>query len=290
MILGVIGNPEYGRLSEVAGRLRELVRERDGQIAYSRELDGLEAGSGGPPLEERWDEVDAVLTLGGDGTLLRAARFAGPRGVPLVGCNLGRLGFLTTGGPEELETIVDRVDRADYELDERLALEVRVGGGTDAAYAVNDAVVHKTGVARLITMRVYLEGEEVGQYSGDGLVVSTATGSTAYSLSAGGPIMHPSLDALLATPICPHTLAVRPLVVPGGRRVSVEVVSESDGQTVVTMDGQVGSPVAKGERVEVRAAEEPLRLIRFAGDDFFNVLRRKLRWGDVRPRGDRGEG
>ena len=283
MILGVVGNPEYERLDVVLEELQTLTEERGAGVAFSDELAGLHPPSDGP-LEERWEEVDVVLTLGGDGTLLRGARQAGPRRVPLVGCNLGRLGFLTTGALDELETIVERTVRGDYELEERVALDVRVGRGDDSYYALNDAVVHKTGFARLMTMRLYLGGEEVGQYSGDGIVISTATGSTAYSLSAGGPIMHPSMDALLATPICPHTLAVRPLVVPGDSRLSVEVVSESEEETVVTVDGQVGSRMELGERVEVRAADEPFRLVRFAGDDFFNVLRRKLRWGDVRPR------
>lgn len=283
MILGVVGNPEYGRLRDVVSQLRQLTEERGAELALSADLDGLQPGTGAP-LEERWDDVDVVLTLGGDGTLLRGARMAGPRRVPLVGCNLGRLGFLTTGSLDELEGIVDRTVSGDFQLEERVALDVRVGRGGESYYALNDAVVHKTGFARLITMRVYLGGEEVGQYSGDGIVISTATGSTAYSLSAGGPIMHPSLDALLATPICPHTLAVRPLVIPGDSRVTVEVVTEGDEETVVTVDGQVGSRMELGEEVEVQAAEEPLRLVRFAGDDFFNVLRRKLRWGDVRPR------
>ncbi|MFB6368341.1 MAG: polyprenyl synthetase family protein, partial [Gemmatimonadota bacterium] len=210
MILGVVGNPEYAGLQEVLAELDAIAGEAGAELAYADELEGLHPPAG-PPLEERWAEVDAVLTLGGDGTLLRGARMAGPRSVPLVGCNLGRLGFLTTGALDEMETIVARVVAGDYELEERVALDVRVGEGEDSYYALNDAVVHKTGFARLITMRVYLGGEEVGQYSGDGIVISTATGSTAYSLSAGGPIMHPSLDALLATPICPHTLAVRPL-------------------------------------------------------------------------------
>ncbi|MDP2497717.1 MAG: NAD(+)/NADH kinase [Candidatus Palauibacterales bacterium] len=283
MTIGVVGNPEYAGLDEVLEEVRQLAAERGAAVVVSEELDDLD-GTSERPLEERWDEVDVVLTLGGDGTLLRGARMAGPRRIPLVGCNLGRLGFLTTGALEELEGIVDRTIRGDYELEERVALDVRVGRGEGSFYALNDAVVHKTGFARLMTMRLYLDGEEVGQYSGDGIVISTATGSTAYSLSAGGPIMHPSMDALLATPICPHTLAVRPLVVPGDSRLTVEVVSESEEETVVTVDGQVGSRMERGERVELKAAEEPFRLVRFAGDDFFNVLRQKLRWGDVRPR------
>ncbi len=285
MTIGVVGNPEYTGLGEVLEELRELAENRGAEVVVSQQLDDLD-GYSDPPLEERWDEIDVVLTLGGDGTLLRGARMAGPRRIPLVGCNLGRLGFLTTGALDELDTIVDRTVRGDYELEERVALDVRLGRGEGSFYALNDAVVHETGFARLMTMRLYLDGGEVGQYSGDGIVISTATGSTAYSLSAGGPIMHPSMDALLATPICPHTLAVRPLVVPGDSRLTVEVISESEEETVVTVDGQVGSRMECGERVEVKAAEPPLRLVRFAGDDFFNVLRRKLRWGDVRPRGE----
>lgn len=283
MRIGVLGNRDYRALEPVLERLQEVADREGAELYFGRDL--AEAANGAASvLEGHEGEMDCLLTLGGDGTLLRGARLAGPRQLPLLGCNLGRLGFLTAGPLPELETMVGRMVRGEYEVEERVALDVQVGSEPDGFYALNDAVIHKSGFARLITMRVRLDGEEVGQYSGDGIVLATATGSTAYSLSAGGPILVPSMDALLATPICPHTLAVRPLVVPGESRLTVEVVSQSDEDMVVTVDGQVGSRMEEGERVEVAASEHPLRLVRFPGRDFFSVLRRKLRWGDVRPR------
>jgi NAD+ kinase len=152
-------------------------------------------------------------------------------------------------------------------------------------YALNDAVVHKGGFARLLAMRVWVDDEEVGQYSADGIVVATATGSTAYSLSAGGPILVPSLDALVATPICPHTMAIRPVVVPAGATIQVEILSRMDG-ILVTVDGQSGGRLGGGGKVTVRRSPHPVRLIRMPDQNFFSVLRQKLRWGDVRPLAD----
>jgi NAD+ kinase len=218
---------------------------------------------------------------------------AGPSGVPILGCNVGRLGFLTSIPLSELETAVERVASGEYELDERLALDVRLqrragteraedGGQADVFYALNDAVVHKSGFARLVQLRVWADDDELGQYSADGIIISTATGSTAYSLSAGGPILVPSLDAIIATPICPHTMAVRPVVLPATARIRVEIDTGAQ-DVVLTIDGQVGSQLYDGDRVIAQRADHPIRLIRFPGQTFFSVLRRKLRWGDVRP-------
>jgi NAD+ kinase len=188
--------------------------------------------------------------------------------------------------------------RGDYTEDERLALEITVEreetAGAEVAgasaeetdvgpfYALNDGVVHKSGFARLVRLRVWADDEELGLYSADGIIISTATGSTAYSLSAGGPILVPGLDALVTTPICPHTLAVRPVVHPAEARITVEVAI-GDGEVVLTVDGQVGSALRSGDRVIARRSDDPVRLVRFPGQTFFSVLRRKLRWGDVRP-------
>lgn len=300
--IGVLGNLEYGELDRIVERLLAAARALGFDVAFHRELrEGIPAARDGEPLEERWEGLGCLLTLGGDGTFLRGARLAGPRGVPVLGCNLGRLGFLTVVQREELETALERVACGEFEEEMRLALRVTVerrsgreggpGGeagvseaeGRDSFYAVNDAVVHMGGFARLITLRVWADAEEVGQYSADGIILSTATGSTAYSLSAGGPILVPMLDALVATPICPHTLAVRPVVVPGETRLTVEVASDGE-EIVLTVDGQSGSGLRAGDRIHASRSDHPLRLLRLPGHSFFSVLRRKLRWGDVRPR------
>lgn len=303
MRIGIVGNPSHGRLEGVLARLvtkaSELGVELVPDVRIGAAMDGERPG-----LEELWPEVDCLLTLGGDGTLLQAARQAGPAGVPILGCNLGRLGFLTAGSGEELESMLERLVAGELEEQERLTLEVRLergtgndapptggregGDGSDADleegpfYALNDAVVHKTGFARLISLRVWVDDEQVGQYSADGIVISTSTGSTAYSLSAGGPILVPEMDALVATPISPHTLAVRPVVVPASSRITVEVLPRSR-ETILTVDGQSGVTLASGDRIVAERSEHPVRLLQIPERSFFRVLRRKLRWGDVRP-------
>lgn len=296
MRVGVLGNLEYGDLPDVLGGLVDAAGDLGVELAVEEET-AKELHRDLPRLEGAWGELDVVLTLGGDGTLLRGAREAGPRGIPVLGCNLGRLGFLTSIPLGELGAALRRLRDGDYRVEERLALEVRVVGNASPAggeeggssaveesfYALNDAVVHKSGFARLITLRMWVDDEEVSQYSADGIVLATATGSTAYSLSAGGPVLVPSLDALVATPISPHTLAVRPVVVPADSRLTVEVLPRSP-DTILTVDGQAGSELEAGDRVEAVRSSDPVRLIQMPGQSFFSVLRRKLRWGDVRPR------
>lgn len=296
MRLGVLASTAYDGLGAVLGRLRDKADDLGLELA----LDGPAAsglGDSDPLLEESWDELDCLLTLGGDGTLLRGARQAGPRGIPVLGCNIGRLGFLTSAPLSELERALERLAAGEYREEERATLSVGVERGDGAPevdgtggepadpsrfYALNDAVVHKSGFARLITLRVWVDDEEVGQYSADGIVLATATGSTAYSLSAGGPVLVPDMDAVVATPISPHTLAVRPVVVPAGSHITVEVRPRSE-DTILTVDGQSGVELAVGDRVEARRSPDPVRLVQFPGQSFFSVLRRKLRWGDVRP-------
>ena len=286
MRIGVFGNPEYRGLPDVVERLGRRAEALGVELAYGSDTAPL-AGADARVLTESWDELDVLLTLGGDGTLLQAARLAGPRGIPVVGCNLGRLGFLTAAPLEELEGMLERLVAGDFREERRLALDITVrrggGGGDEGFYALNDAVIHKSGFARLITLRVWVDDEEVGQYSADGIVLATATGSTAYSLSAGGPVLVPSLDAIVATPISPHTLAVRPVVVPSDSRVVVEVRPRSQ-ETILTVDGQSGVELEAGDRVEATPSEAPVRLVQFPDQSFFSVLRRKLRWGDVEAR------
>lgn len=309
MRIGVMGNREYPELGRVLERLTRKAGELGVELVPEERVEAMVPGDGAR-LGESWGAVDCLVTLGGDGTLLTGAREAGPRGIPVLGVNLGRLGFLTSAPLEELETALGRVVAGEYREEERLALDVRVrpgedrygpssegtapeGGSGDGPveassvarfYALNDAVVHKSGFARLITLRVWVDDEEVGQYSADGIVLATATGSTAYSLSAGGPVLVPSLDALVATPISPHTLAVRPVVVPADARLTVAVQPRSGDETILTVDGQAGVGLNAGDRVEAVRSDHPVRLIQFPGQSFFSVLRRKLRWGDVRPR------
>lgn len=292
MRLGVLSQPHHPALRDIMDRLRASASEIDAELVLSSELLDV-VGGDGPGLEEELVDLDFLLTLGGDGTLLRGARLAGPREVPVVGCNLGKLGFLTTAPIDGLEDLLHRLRDGRYEEERRLALDVgihpaggsepgRVTRPTESFYALNDAVVHKGGFARLISMRVWVNEEQIGRYSADGIVVATATGSTAYSLSAGGPILVPSLDALVASPICPHTMAIRPVVVPSDATISVEILSPMD-RMLLTVDGQSGGHLGEGGRVTVRRSPHPVRLVRLPDQNFFSVLRQKMRWGDVRP-------
>lgn len=243
------------------------------------------------PLDEmEEEEVDGVLTLGGDGTLLRGARLAAHLGVPVVGVNLGHRGFLTSLPASDLPEALDALSRGVYQEDRRMTLEARVrhadGGWGEPLPAVNDVVLHRAGVARVTRVQLTVETDgfrdDVGSFSGDGVIVSSPTGSTAYALSAGGPIISPSVPCILVAPICPHTLAVRPLVVPAGSRVGVQAL-DATGDMVLTVDGQVGRSLAPGDRLEVVRGPGDVTLVRFPGYTFFSTLRRKLNWA-VPPR------
>jgi NAD+ kinase len=295
MRIGVLSQPHHPALLDILDRLRVSADEWGAELVLTADLLSA-ARVDGPALEDHAHELDFLLTLGGDGTLLKGARLAGPLDVPVVGCNLGKLGFLTSVPLGRLEELIQRLRDGNYAEERRLTLQVGLhpaegAAGTATAepsetfYALNDAVVHKGGFARLLAMRVWVNEEEVGQYSADGIVIATATGSTAYSLSAGGPILVPSLDALVATPICPHTMSIRPVVVPADATISVEILSRMDG-ILVTVDGQSGGDLGGGGRVTVQRSPHPVRLIRMPDQNFFSVLRQKMRWGDVRPAAD----
>lgn len=278
--IGVVGHSDYPTL---AGALEVLARfTRDTGIELSAESD-LEAAL---PVSRAFEpaELDLLITLGGDGTLLRGARLVARHGIPVLGVNLGYLGFLTSVAPSEFETALAQVQTGEYWLDERMTLETRVLNRHDGAgpsfIALNDAVLHKGGFARVVRLAVYMgqEREEVATYSADGIILATPTGSTAYSLSAGGAIVVPSVECILATPICPHTLAVRPLIVPVSTEIMVEVRSPGE-ELVLTVDGQEGAQLNPGDRLIVRRGEAVVRLVRFQGQSFFSTLRRKLHWG-----------
>ena len=204
-----------------------------------------------------------------------------------MGVNLGRVGFLTTAMPERFEQALGDLLNQRYEVEDRRILETTIGDGASerqGQLALNDVVVHKAGVARVILLRVSVDGEQVGQYSADGIIVATPTGSTAYSLSASGPVVVPDVDALVITAICPHTLAVRPIVVRGDAHITVDLVPPVSEEILISFDGQVGDSITAGERVQVRRATSVVRLVRLAENGFFARMRDKLKWGDLADR------
>lgn len=286
MNVGVVGNPRYRDLPGLLARLATAAPRLGFTLFGEQELDSTWAA----PVQ-RLDgdgRLDLLITFGGDGTLLRGARLLAGREVPIMGVNLGRVGFLTTATPDTLDAALEAVARGAYELEPRQVLESTIIGvdGTERqqTLALNDVVVHKAGVARVIGMRVLLGPEEIGRYSADGIIVATPTGSTAYSLSAGGPIVVPGVDALVITAICPHTLAVRPIVVPGTATVTLEQVTPFTDEAFISCDGQIGTALRHDDRVRVRRAAASVRLIRIGKEGFFARMREKLQWGDLSDR------
>ena len=226
--------------------------------------------------------TDLVIVAGGDGTLLSAARLAGPLGIPILGVNFGGLGFMTELQPEELYTALARVLRGAYTIEEREALRLRFRRGRKilGEYALlNDAVVTKTALARMLVIELRIDAELVATYTSDGLIVATPTGSTAYNLSAGGPILDPRMSAFVIAPICPHAMSYRPLVVPGSVRIEVTLRSVKE-EAYLTLDGQVGFPMRQMDAIVVDRHPRSVRLLRVASRGFFEVLQRKLHWGD----------
>ena len=225
---------------------------------------------------------DLYIVIGGDGTLLMAARAIAERPRPILGINLGGLGFLTETGPDEMEEVLGEVLAGRYSLDRRIGLEVSVlrGGKTVMRQVtLNDAVINKSALARIIEIGLSIDHVPVTDYKSDGLIIATPTGSTAYSLSAGGPIVHPNLKAFLITPICPHTLSMRPLVVPDDSIAEI-TLRTGDSEVYLTLDGQVGHPLRMKDRVRVRRSRRPILMVRSPRKSYFEILRRKLHWGE----------
>jgi NAD+ kinase len=277
--LGVVGHQGYEGLPDVLRGLAELAPRLGVRLVLE---DGLTA-SGSERMDSP-DTIDALLTLGGDGTLLRAARFLAGHAVPIIGVNLGRLGFLTCCSASELPSALERFVAGDYQAEPRMALRACVDDASsterDHWFALNDVVLHKGGFARVVPLRIAANGEPVAAYSADGVILSTPTGSTAYSLSAGGPVVVPTLDTILVTPISAHALAIRPLVLASNAEVTVQA-DDAVEELWVTVDGQGGTTFAPGERLVVRRAAHHVVIVRFSGQSFFSTMRRKLGWGGL---------
>ncbi len=282
--VGVVGHPRYDGLPEVLRQLRAIAAPLG--LTLSPESALLAALPGSQPLTEH-TPVDALLSLGGDGTLLRAARFLAGRPIPILGVNLGRLGFLTSLGADGLEAGVRRLAAGDYLAEARLALAARViaadGTVRHSWRSLNDVVLHKGGFARVVRFMVEVDGEPLGAFAADGVVVSTPTGSTAYSLSAGGPVVVPTVDSMVLTPVSPHTLAIRPIVLPATAVVRLRGECEPES-LLATFDGQVGARFHTAETLEIERSSSPVLVVRFSDGSFFGRLREKMGWGGLTER------
>jgi len=234
-----------------------------------------------PRVEMGARPLDLMIVLGGDGTLLTAARITAAIDVPLLGVNLGTLGFLTEVPPHSLHTILDAIAKERAPVETRFLMQCDLVRGNDvrgSSLVFNDAVVNKTTLARLNTYDLYIDKTFVASYRADGMIVATPTGSTAYSLSAGGPVLMPTVNALVVTPVAPHSLTHRPLVVPDSAEIEILLRSEEE-VAYLSLDGQPGLDLSDGDRVRCRRSEHQVKLFR-TGSDFFQVLRSKLKWGE----------
>jgi NAD+ kinase len=278
--LGVIGHTGYEGLKSALQTLHRLAPALHLKLRLEPDLP---AGPDDEPLESP-EQIDALVTLGGDGTLLRGARMLHEHEVPILGVNLGRLGFLTCCPADQLEHSLMRFARGDYTVENRMLLRAAVLGSDrrerDSWLALNDVAIHKGGFARVVALRVVADDELIASYSADGVVISTPTGSTAYSLSAGGPVVVRTLETLIVTPVSAHTLAIRPVVLAATSRVTVQAEGGPE-ELMITVDGQVGTTFASGETLSVSRASRSVKIVRFPGSSFFATLREKLGWGGI---------
>lgn len=234
------------------------------------------------PESEMAASADLIVAIGGDGTMLHAASLGGERGVPLLGINRGRLGFLADVTPDEMLNCLDQVMAGEYVRESRLLLLARLiapEGNVQSAAALNDVVLQRSGTGRMVDFETRIADRYVNTHSGDGLIVATPTGSTAYALSCGGPIIEPALSAVVVVPVCPHTLSDRPIVVPSGHDIEVRLLSYSDSKAEIMVDGRMLGPLDPADRLLIGEAERRITLIHPPGYDYFDILRSKLHWG-----------
>jgi NAD+ kinase len=279
--VAIISKPEKPELARILPPLLDWFHKHDYRVVIDNET---AAYTSGPEVVERLDmasrPLDFVVVLGGDGTLLSTSRAVAKAGIPVLGVNLGSLGFLTEVPLSELYEALEDVDQKRASLESRSMVEcqlLRVGNSVMNYSALNDVIVNKSAMARLNAYDLFIDKSFVTSYKADGLIVSTPTGSTAYSMAAGGPILMPSVDAFVITPVSPHSLTHRPLVVRDSVEIEI-VVKTGDEQAYLSVDGQVGMPVQDEDRVVCRKAEYRVQLLRIRRA-FFEVLRTKLKWG-----------
>jgi NAD+ kinase len=241
-------------------------------LSYSKQLEVEHVGEG----------ASLVVVLGGDGTLLSVARNLKGRDVPILGVNLGGLGFLTEISPEEFPEMLEKVIGGDFDISRRIMLDVTVKRNENEMFdfaVLNDAVITKDALARIIDIETYVNGEYLTTFKSDGLIFSTPTGSTGYSLAAGGPILYPSMKNIIVTPICPHMLTNRPIILP--EKVTIKsILKAKDEKVVLTLDGQIGFPLEFGDETMVRESSHTVKLVKSSSKGYFEILRTKLKWGE----------
>jgi NAD+ kinase len=279
-IVGLVAKYEERKAAEMVRWLVPWLKRRRKQVLVENGVD--RAGGKSCTKEAMAKKADLIISLGGDGTLLNIAPLVERSGVPILGVNMGGLGFITEVAVDELESVLAKTLEGDYVVEKRMTLEVQVQskkGGLSRFRVLNDAVITKGARSRIIDLETYVGKDYLCTYRADGLIVSTPTGSTAYSLAAGGPILEPALGAIVVCPICPHTLTNRPIVVSSKGAIRVTLRS-SGGRVILSPDGQQGIRLDNGDQVRIRDSGMPVSLIRVPSRSYFEILHQKLKWGE----------
>jgi len=278
---GILTKPQFPEINTILGDLIRWLDRKKKRVLLGSRTAGLMGQSHLHSNDQVAAGSDCIIVLGGDGTMLSAARLVEERSVPILGINMGGLGFLTEATVDDLYPSLEKVCAHEYSLDHRLRLQAEIthhNGTKEQATALNDIVLSKGSVGRMIKVHMQLGEQFVTNLRGDGIIVSSPTGSTAYSLSAGGPILDPSLESLLVTPISPHTLTHRPLIVPS--QVSLIITLTSPEGAMASIDGQIDIPMECQDIITISTSPNRTRLIRFPDRTYYDVLRSKLKWGD----------
>lgn len=271
------------RCQGVADDLINWLEEKNCLPLVEAQLASLIGYPKGMESEDIREQAELVVVLGGDGTLISVARLFSGREVPIVGVNLGSLGFLTEVTVDELYPLLELCLEGNHRVSERMMLEVTVcrgGEEIEKTNVLNDMVINKGALARIVDLETRINRHVLTTFKADGLIVSTPTGSTGYSMSAGGPIIHPLMSCLVITPICPHTLTNRPIVVTDDSIITITIASSFDEKVYLTLDGQVGFKLVQGDTIEVRRALKTTALVMSKERDYFEILRTKLKWGE----------
>jgi len=282
--IALMGNLQDPRVADsVIAVARHLpTRGAEVLIGQDQQIEGLPDTVRRVPQDKLAGDAEMIIAIGGDGAMLHAARLAAEAGIPLLGINRGRLGFLADVSPGDRHEPLDQVLAGEFESDERMLLRAKIRSGDamhDCGLALNDVVVKRQDTGRMLEYHSYVDGKFVNTHGGDGFIVATPTGSTAYALSCGGPIVAPVLNALVLAPICPHTLSDRPIVIPGDSVTEVRVGDDTADRAEVNCDGEVTGVIGPGDVLQIAAAEQRLKLIHPKGYDYFEILRSKLNWG-----------
>ena len=279
MIVGIISKEDNPEALALSKRVVRWVQDSGLPCLIENHIaDYLNTGH----TDDAWTHSEILIAIGGDGTFLRAIRMAAPREIPVLGIHMGNLGFLTEVMEDEVFKALDALKNGQYIRDERTMFEVTLVRGDEtiaSQHVLNDVVINKGALARIIDIEVWTDSTFITCYRADGLIISTPTGSTAYNLAAGGPIVHPQVGAIILNPICPHVLSNRSLVLPDSQEVSIVVKSSKASDNIyLTLDGQKGHPLEAGDRLHIKRGDRKAVMLRFPQRDYFEILRSKLKW------------